>query len=213
MSQTVQERRERQKQEQRRELIEVARQLVRDEGYEGLTIRKLAACAGYATMSVYSYFADKHAILTALAEDQFELLAHRLNRNVPADPIEALRQGMLDYVEFGLENPNEYRTVFMSGIEKNHDEFVELEARNPAMKCLMERVEAAIAAGRLHGDTRAIATLLWTAMHGAIALLITFPHYPFGESRAYALRVFDVALRGLSSDEVAPLGPTDPAKC
>lgn len=214
MSQSVQERRERQKEEQRRELLKAAHRLVQEEGYEGLTIRKLAARAGYAPMSVYSYFADKHAILTALADDQFELLARRLNANVPADPIEALRQGMLDYVAFGLENPQEYRTVFMSGeIEKDHEAFVELEARNPAMLYLLERVAAATAAGRLHGDVRAIATLLWTAAHGAIALLITFPHYPFGEPRAYAERMFDIALRGLMAEEVAPLGPSDPAGC
>ena len=72
---SVQKRREKQKAELRSELVEAAHKLVQEEGYEGLTIRKLAKRVGYAPMSVYSYFADKQDILFALAEDAFETLA------------------------------------------------------------------------------------------------------------------------------------------
>ena len=71
---SVQKRREKQKAELRSELVEAAHKLVQEEGYEGLTIRKLAERVGYAPMSVYSYFADKQDILFALAEDAFETL-------------------------------------------------------------------------------------------------------------------------------------------
>jgi AcrR family transcriptional regulator len=208
MSQTVQDRRERQKEEQRRELINAAHQLIREEGYEGLTIRKLANRAGYATMSVYSYFADKHAILVALAEDQFEILAKRLRKDVTADPIDALRHGLLDFVDFGLENPNEYRTVFMTTeIIKDATEFDGIETRNPALQCLMERVDQAIAAGHFRGDSFAISTMLWTVAHGAISLFIAMPFYPFGDREAYAARLFDAAMKGIAADDVPPLTP------
>lgn len=208
MSQTVQDRRERQKEEQRRDLVSAARQLVRDEGYEGLTIRKLANRAGYAPMSVYSYFADKHAILVALAEDQFEILAKRLQKDYPGEPIDALRHGLLDFVEFGLENPNEYRTVFMSTeMAKDAAEFENIELRNPALHCLMERVDQAIAAGSFRGDSFAISTMLWTVAHGAISLFIAMPHYPFGDRRAYAARLFEAVIAGMSAGEVPPLLP------
>jgi len=65
---SVQKRREKQKAELRSELVAAAHKLVQEEGYEGLTIRKLAKRVGYAPMSVYSYFADKQDILFALAE-------------------------------------------------------------------------------------------------------------------------------------------------
>lgn len=213
MSQTVQDRRERLKAEQRQELLKNAHDLVHEDGYEGLTIRKLATRAGYAPMSVYSYFADKHAILIALAEDQFETLAREFEKNAPDDPIEALRHGLGVYVAFGLDHPNEYRTVFMSTeLQKGAEEFAEMEARNPAMHVLMSRVEAAIHAGQLQGDARAIATVLWTVAHGAISLLITFPHYPFGDPKVYARRVFDAAIAGLTGETVAPLSD-QPANC
>ena len=81
MPPSVQKRREKQKAELRSELVEAAHKLVQEEGYEGLTIRKLAKRVGYAPMSVYSYFPDKHAILLGIARDAFETLARRMEKD------------------------------------------------------------------------------------------------------------------------------------
>ncbi|MIL10003.1 TetR/AcrR family transcriptional regulator, partial [Salmonella enterica subsp. enterica] len=139
MSEAPLSRRERQRLETRAELVKAAHAIVQDEGYEALTIRKLADKVGLATMSVYSYFADKQAILTAVAEDTFEQLARRIDNTRPADPIEALRVGLREYVAFGLENPNEYRTIFMTPQVHEHDDesFEQLEAQNPAFQTLL----------------------------------------------------------------------------
>lgn len=200
MTETAQDRRERQKEEQRRDLIRAAHDLVREEGYDGLTIRKLATRAGFATMSVYSYFPDKHAILVALAEDHFQTLADHLNRDYPGTPLDALRDGLLDYVAFGMENPNEYRSVFMhEEVLKDSSEFETIATSNPAMVCLLKRVQAVIDDASLKGDAFAIGTLLWTVAHGAVSLFITAPHYPFGDRQAYARQLIDVALKGLAA--------------
>ena len=84
-------RRQLHRQELRSELLAAAHALVKEEGYEGLTIRRLAKRVGYAPMSVYSYFADKQDILVALAEDVFGELARRAEKDAPADPLGALR--------------------------------------------------------------------------------------------------------------------------
>jgi hypothetical protein len=88
---------------------------------------------------------------------------------------------------------------------KDPAEFDDIETQNPALQCLMGRVNAAIAAGRLRGDTFAISTMLWTVAHGAIALFIAAPHYPFGNKMDYAERIIDAAITGLAANEVAPL--------
>jgi AcrR family transcriptional regulator len=210
----VQKRREKQKAELRSELVEAAHKLVQEEGYEGLTIRKLAKRVGYAPMSVYSYFADKQDLLFVLAEDAFETLARRIEEHPADDPIEALRAVMTEYAAFGLGNPNEYRTVFMTEKTKlpegrTHEH---MDDGNPAMKVLISRVEACVAAGKLQGDPRAIATMLWTVGHGTISLLITFPFYPFGDPQAFVKRMCDFTLATLTAQEVPPL--TDrPAAC
>ncbi|KQU64879.1 TetR family transcriptional regulator [Aminobacter sp. DSM 101952] len=214
MSTIAANRRELQKAELRAELVAAAHALVREEGYEGLTIRKLATRVGYAPMSVYSYFADKQEILMALAENAFIDLARRMRQNRPRDPLEAVRAALVEYAEFGLGNPNEYRTVFMTEKQKPpvEETFAEMERGNPAFQVITERVEACITAGKLKGDARAIATSLWTVAHGAISLLITFPFYPFGDPKAYVLRIGDLALAGLAATEVTPL-TDEPGNC
>jgi AcrR family transcriptional regulator len=207
---SVQKRREKQKAELRSELVDAARKLVQEEGYEGLTIRKLAKRVGYAPMSVYSYFADKQDILFALAQDAFETLARRIESHPADDPIEALQAVLIEYAAFGLENPNEYRTVFMT--EKQKPPNFEMEEDNPAMKVLIDRVEACVAAGKLKGDPRAIATMLWAVGHGAISLLITFPFYPFGDQQSFVTRVGDMMLEAIAEHEIAPLGG-EPVTC
>lgn len=209
---SVQTRREKQKAELRAELVAAAHKLVQEEGYEGLTIRKLAKRVGYAPMSVYSYFADKQDILFALAEDAFETLARRIEEHPSDDPIEALQAVMTEYAAFGLGNPNEYRTVFMTEKTKPPEgrSYAEMEEGNPAMKVLVKRVEACVAAGKLKGDPRAIATTLWAVGHGTISLLITFPFYPFGDPQAFVKRMCDFALAGLMTQDMPPLTETPP---
>jgi AcrR family transcriptional regulator len=208
MAKAAQTRRERQKADIRAELVAAAHGLVKEEGYEGLTIRKLAQRVGYAPMSVYSYFPDKHAILFALAQDAFEILARRMRARTSDDPREALCAVMHEYVDFALENPDEYRIVFMTrdpALPEGADP-VEHSRGNPAMRILVERVEACVAAGVFQGDIHAISTLLWTFGHGAVALLISFPRYPFGDRDVYIARLIEVTLAGLQAAPVAPLG-------
>lgn len=214
MASSAAQRREVQKAELRAELVAAAHALVREEGYDGLTIRKLATRVGYAPMSVYSYFADKHEILMALAENAFVELAQRMRQNQPGDPIAAMHAALTEYAEFGLGNPNEYRTVFMTEKQRppTEETFAQMESENPAFQVIIERVEACIAAGKLKGDARAIATALWTVAHGAVSLLITFPFYPFGDPKAYVMRMGDLALAGLAAAEMPPL-TDEPSKC
>jgi AcrR family transcriptional regulator len=208
-------RRERRKEALRGEIIAAAHQLVQEEGYDGLTIRKLAKRIGYAPMSVYSYFADKQDILYALAEDAFELLAKRIEQRTSSDPLEALRAVMTEYAAFGLGNPHEYRIVFMTEKAElpSGQNPGEPEERNPAMQLLVGRVEACVAAGLFSGDPRAIATMLWAIGHGGISLLITFPNYAFGDQQAFVKRMCDFAIAGLSKMDVAPLTDGTPAGC
>ena len=203
----VKTKREQQRAEIRADLVAAAHALVKDEGYEGLTIRKLADRAGLATMSVYSYFADKQSILEAMAEDAFVELAKRCDMRRTADPLESLTGGLEEYVIFGLENPNEYRTVFMTPQVHIHQgkTFEDLEAHNPAFQGLLMAVQDCIDARALSGDARAIATILWTVAHGAVSLILTFSLFPFGDPKAYANRVIDLALSGIKQCKIAAL--------
>src|SRR5882724_1999767 len=97
--------RERYRSELRAATLSAARDLIKEEGYEGLTLRKLARRMQCSPMALYTYFADKQALLTALALEGFEKLAKRHEGTSRREPLSALRKIMLDHIAFAEENP------------------------------------------------------------------------------------------------------------
>ena len=202
---TLQKRRERYRSELRAETLSAARKLIQEEGYQGLTIRELAKRMECSPMALYSYFADKQALLTALALEGFEKVAKRFESTVHRDPLTALRKILLDYIAYAEENPNEYRILFLSvetlGELKLSRE--DLQERNPAFGALFKCVEKCIKAGVLQGDAFAVSTVLWTGAHGAASLLITAQNFPFGSRRLYAEEVVATILSGVQTRVIA----------
>ena len=202
MSATI--RKARHRVELRDEILSAARALVKEQGYEGLTIRQVAARMGYSPMALYSYFADKQAIMVALAQEGFARLADKLTRRVPKDPISALRKTMTTYVEYGIENPEEYRLVFMSREPADTAKKTEADLaqeEHSAFAVLLRRVKASVESGDLMGDVYRISTLLCTGMHGVTSLLITFPSFPFGEPRHYIEAMVETMIAGLRAQK------------
>ncbi len=202
---TLQKRKERYRSELRAETLSAARKLIQEEGYQGLTIRKLAQRMECSPMALYSYFADKQALLTALALEGYEKVAKRFDSAVHRDPLNAVRKILLDYIAYAEENPNEYRILFLSvetlgEIELSRED---LQERNPAFGALFKRVEACIKAGVLQGEAFAVSTVLWTAAHGAASLLITAQKFPFGSRRRYADEVVATIVSGVQNRVIA----------
>ncbi len=202
---TLQKRKERYRSELRAETLSAARKLIQEEGYQGLTIRKLAQRMECSPMALYSYFADKQALLTALALEGYEKVAKRFDSAVHRDPLNAVRKILLDYIAYAEENPNEYRILFLSvetlGELKLSRE--DLQERNPAFGALFKRVETCIKAGVLQGDPFAVSTVLWTAAHGAASHLITAQNFPFGSRQLYAEEVIATVLSGVQNRVIA----------
>src|SRR5258708_47542 len=94
----TQRRRERYRSELRADTLSAARKLIEEEGYEGLTIRKLAQRMECSPMALYTYFSDKQALLLALAQEGFIKLAKRLESTVRRDPPTQGRKVPLGYI-------------------------------------------------------------------------------------------------------------------
>ena len=193
--------RERYRSELRAATLSAARDLIKEEGYEGLTLRKLAQRMQCSPMALYTYFADKQALLTALALEGFEKLAKRHESTSRREPLSALRKIMLDHIAFAEENPTEYRILFLSErlaavVKKTRQE---IQENNPAFRLLFQCVQSCLEARVLRGDAFAISTTALTAAHGAASLLITLPDFPFGSHRRYAEEVVATTLSGLQS--------------
>jgi AcrR family transcriptional regulator len=196
--------RDRYRSELRAATLAEARHLIKEGGYEGLTLRKLAQRMQCSPMALYTYFADKQAILTALALEGFEKLAKRHEGTRSREPLSALRKIMLDHIAFAEENPTEYRILFLAarpsaGVKKTRQE---IQESNPAFRLLFKCVQSCLEAGTFRGDAFAISTVALTAAHGAASLLITLQDFPFGSPRRYAEEVVATTLSGLQNRTV-----------
>src|SRR5215208_8327196 len=106
-----QHRRAREKEALRQDILDAARELFVKEGYENVSMRRIAEKIEYSPTTIYLYFEDKTALFFAICEETFA----RLSRQLAAiavectDPVERLYRGCRSYVDFGLKHPNHYK--------------------------------------------------------------------------------------------------------
>jgi len=174
------ERRERERSETRDKILDAARELFVNEGYDGVTMRKVAEKIEYSPTAIYVHFHDKEQLFLELCHSDFRRLAESFVQLAQiADPIERLRRIGYAYMEFGLENPNHYRMMFMTshppipdGTEK------EMGKGNPeedAYAFLRQTVQEVMNAGAFRPeqtDADLLAQTLWAGVHGVVSLQI-----------------------------------------
>jgi AcrR family transcriptional regulator len=171
------ERREREREEIRGAILDAARELFINEGYDSVTMRRIADKIEYSPTAIYFHFKDKEALLKELCATDFLNLAHQFAKIARiADPIERLRRTGHAYVQFGIEHPNHYRLMFMTPHPEVEPE--RPEKGNPeedAYAFLKQIVSEAIATERLrpeHKDVELVSQTMWAGVHGVISLHI-----------------------------------------
>ena len=205
----VQERRAREKKELRQEILDAARDLFVREGFENVSMRKIAEKIEYSPTTIYLYFQDKSDLLDCICEETFARLVrkqHTLDQTV-ADPVERLERGLRAYIEFGLKHPNHYKVTFMMP-----EAFPDLE------RCPRSREMGQKAFGNLRrmlqqcseqhlieiDDLEATAQAIWATIHGLTSLLIAKPHYHWVDREHLIDTLVRNALRGLNARPAVP---------
>jgi len=181
----VKERRERQKKYLRQEILDAARELFVRDGYENVSMRRIADKIEYSPTTIYIYFKDKAELLEQVCKETFARLVQRLTKIMeqPGDPVERLKRGLLTYIEFGLQNPHHYRTTFMMPIPEVLDEKKLHQENSPGMQAfsfLTQGVTDCIKAGKIREvNVELAAQTLWAGIHGITSLLIVHDHFPW----------------------------------
>src|SRR5262245_50683938 len=99
----------------RQKVLDASLALIDESGLDRLSMREVARKAGVSHQAPYHYFADRGAILAALAGEGFSRLGQLLARAVarsdlePAEAVEAMGRG---YVDFALRNPAYFQAMF-----------------------------------------------------------------------------------------------------
>lgn len=200
---SIKARKEREKENLRHEILDAARELFVAEGYENVSMRKIAEKIDYSPTTIYLYFKDKTELLREICEASFAKLGDELirSRNEGGSPLEVLRRGLLVYVDFGLSNPHHYDVVFISPKEKYiHADVYTYEGSmgQRAFETLATEVAECMEAGVIRkADVATVAQTLWSGIHGVTSLLITHDGFPFVDRHILTESVVDTMIGGL----------------
>lgn len=188
----------------RQQILDAARELFVAEGYENVSMRKLAERIGYSPTTIYLYFKDKPDLMVQLCEETFAKLAQTLESIVSkhADPMVALREGCRAYVRFGLKHPHHYQLVFITPLPPKADEQYAFEGSmgEKAFSILRRGVTGCVTQGKFRDvDIEATSQALWAGIHGVTSLLTAHRDFPFVARDRLIDHVIDTMFEGLKT--------------
>ena len=197
----VKERRAREKEQLRHRILSAARELFAAEGYESVSMRKIADMIDYSPTTIYLYYKDKADLLDSVCKETLLNLLNTLDRlrKDKSDPVETLRRSGRAYVEFGLKYPQDYKLTFVVrpqfqkglGLEEGSvGEKVFNYLRTMVSECIQQKKFRQV-------DVETTGQVLWSAVHGVTLLLIDFPDFPWTEKDKLIDTVIHTMIEGL----------------
>jgi AcrR family transcriptional regulator len=196
----------------RRILAEAERLFVRD-GYENVSMRKIAARIEYSPTTIYRVFRDKAEVMEHLLAEGYQGVRRRYEAILadrPASPLETLRLILREYIAYGVGHPNHYRLYFATGELRASGGRLQMRHGSTTYQVYqtwLERIDECKAAGLLPArDTLELFQLIWAAVHGLISLRIHHPRFPWPPLEAHVAALLSLVEHGLAG-AAAPAAP------
>jgi len=162
----VSERKQRHREARERRIVEAARQIAEREGWGAVTIRRLADEIEYSQPVLYTHYANREAIVAAVAVHGFAEIAQVLRDAVQGapDPVAATGRAADAYLSFAAEHPALYEAMFVlpTGLRFGKEDTI----------APLREAFAALAAvvAPFHAETGAATEFFWSALHGLAEL-------------------------------------------
>jgi AcrR family transcriptional regulator len=156
----------------RRALLDEALATIRAEGVSGLTLRQIGARVGVSRTALYRHFADKRALLMAVASEGFRTLREELvTAWEEGGRSGAAFQAMgAAYIRFAVANPSHYRVMFGGFVDPQEQTELAAEAGG-AFQALVDALAALQRQVVVRGDdTVLMARFVWSVVHGVAML-------------------------------------------
>ncbi|MGW4724286.1 TetR/AcrR family transcriptional regulator [Streptomyces sp. S1] len=141
--------------------LRAARELLEEDGSAGLSLRAVARRAGVSATAPYRHYADRDALVSAVAAEGYRELAEHLAgaHPSPSTPDE-LAAVAVAYVRFALEHPALFRAMFAEPCDPTSAE------RVAATAAISEYVRGIVRATFPGVDAEALSTTVWALVHG-----------------------------------------------
>jgi AcrR family transcriptional regulator len=157
----------------RRALLDEALATIRAEGVERLTLREIGARVGVSRTALYRHFADKRALLAAVATEGFRTLRQELvsawEEGGRGDA--AFNSMGVAYVRFAVANPSYYRVMFGGFVDPKAQEAELAAEAEGAFQALVHAIATLQHDALFHrDDTVLMARFVWALVHGVAML-------------------------------------------
>jgi len=168
----IADRRLRQKEEIRSSILATGWQLVKEDGWQSLSIRKIAEAIEYSVPVIYDHFENKEAILLQFGKDGFGLLIKKLQqaKKKSTDPAKQLTAIADAYWNFAFKNKEYYQLMFGLGIACCETDKC-IPEKSAFRELVMEPINA-ILANNSKKDVNACLKYhtYWSVIHGLISI-------------------------------------------
>ena len=204
----IKERQERDREAVRRSILDAARDLFVAEGFQNVSIRKIAERIEYSPAAIYGYFPSKDDIFFALAEEGFHLLGDpQAVRHEPqfkdASPLERIRAVFWRLYEFSRDQPQYFALMFVDrSVPRISREYERFAFAREGKQHIIEEVQAGIEAGDLPRTLNPAVAMrvLMVGVVGVAVLRLSDRLGPGEDADRLAADVLNVTLAGFRSD-------------
>ena len=196
----VKQRQEREREAVARAILDAARELFVAEGYNNVSIRKIAEKIEYSPASIYSYFEKKDDIFLALAEEGFRLLFASGIVKAATGSVDSIRDGFWRLYEFSKHHPEYFALMFVDrSVPRISQDWERFGFVREMKKSFADRIQQAIDAGEFPAGTSpdAVFRILAAAIHGVAVMRICDRLAPGEDADALARDTLEAALTGL----------------
>lgn len=172
-------RQQKQSEEVRKRILDIARRIISEQGTEALSVRGIAKEMDYSVGIIYHYFESKEQIVMCVLQESYKKILTAVkpqDNSVPAD--EMIRTSLIKYIEGAMEWQSEYKAVMLCSSPQILDFTSVLGEgiceKRPALMMLVSALETGISAELFSPcDTQLTAQAIWSAVFGlTIRLMI-----------------------------------------
>ena len=199
----IKERQERDREAVRRSILDAARELFVTEGYQNVSIRKIAERIEYSPAAIYGYFPSKDDIFFALAEEGFHLLHRPLEHpDASVPPLDVVRKMLWHFYEFSVEQPQYFALMFVDrtvpSVRRVYERFAFAQETKQELIGLLQR---AVDEGALpkHIAPAVAFRLLVNALIGVATMRLSDRLSPGENADDIARDTLEVTIAGLQS--------------
>ena len=171
----IAERKEREKEEMQKLILDTATKLFLEKGVEKTSMRNIAEAIEYSPGTIYLYFKDKSELFDAMHTQGFELFFQYLSKvMVIQEPMDRLEQLGIQYLKFVIENPAYYDMMFIlrTPMQSKRNE-IEWNPGDKSHQILTSTVADCMRAGCFANQKpEVVSFMIWAQVHGLASMFI-----------------------------------------